>query len=57
MTPERWDKIKDLLATALEVPPADRAPYLDQHSAGDDPLRRDVELLLRREHAFPAEAH
>ena len=50
MTPERWDKIKDLLATALEVAPAERATYLDQHCAGDDLLRRDVELLLRREH-------
>jgi hypothetical protein len=57
MTPERRDKIKHLLATALEVAPADRAPDLDQHCAGDDLLRRDVELLLRREHAFPAETH
>jgi serine/threonine protein kinase len=50
MTPERWDKVKDLLATALEVAPTERATYLDQHCSGDDLLRRDVELLLRREH-------
>jgi len=29
MTPERWVKIKDVLATALEVAPADRATYLE----------------------------
>jgi serine/threonine protein kinase len=51
MTPERWDKIKDVLATALDVASADRAAFLDQHCAGDDLLRRDIELLLRREHA------
>ncbi len=49
MTPERWDKIKNLLATALEVADADRVTYLDQHCAGDDLLRRDIEVLLRRE--------
>jgi serine/threonine protein kinase len=49
MTPERWDKIKNLLATALEVGDADRVTYLDQHCAGDDLLRRDIEVLLRRE--------
>ena len=49
MTPERWDRIKEVLATALELPPHDRACYLDQQCNGDDPLRSEIELLLRSE--------
>lgn len=51
MTPERWQQIKDLLATALEISPAERANYLDQSCRGDDLLRREVEILLQRESA------
>ena len=46
MTPERWEKIKGLLGTVLEVTPEERASYLDQSCAGDELLRRDVEVLL-----------
>ena len=49
MTPERWGQIKDVLATALELTPAERAGYLDKSCAGDNLLRRDVEVLLQRE--------
>jgi len=49
MTPERWEKIKDLLGTVLEVTPEDRGSYLDQNCAGDEVLRREVEVLLQRE--------
>jgi eukaryotic-like serine/threonine-protein kinase len=49
MTPERWQQIKDLLATALELAPAERTAYLDQNCRGDDSLRREVEILLQRE--------
>jgi hypothetical protein len=42
MTPERWDKVKDLLATALEVAPTERATYLDQHCAGGELPRRSI---------------
>jgi serine/threonine protein kinase len=49
MTPERWQQIKDLLATALEISPAERAAYLDENCRGDEPLRREVESLLQRE--------
>jgi hypothetical protein len=49
MNPERWEKIKDLLGTALEVTPAERASYLDQSCGGDELLRHDVEVLLQGE--------
>ncbi len=46
MTPERWQQMKDVLATALETPPAERASYLNRSCAGDPALLHDVELLL-----------
>lgn len=46
MTPERWQQIKDVLATALEAAPVDRASYLNRSCAGDPGLLHDVELLL-----------
>jgi serine/threonine protein kinase len=49
MTPERWEKIKGLLGTVLEVTPEKRTSYLDQSCANDEPLRRDVEVFLQRE--------
>lgn len=49
MTPERWEKVKEILATALETPPAERRQFLDKSCAGDDELRREVELLLAGE--------
>ena len=49
MTPERWQKIKDVLAGAWEVAPAGRAVYLEQACAGDESVRQEVELLLEHE--------
>lgn len=49
MTPERWDRVKEVLATALELPPHERASYLDRQCIGDDALRSEIELLLRGE--------
>ena len=49
MTPERWQQVKQVLATALEVAPEERAAYLNQNCAGDDSLRRDVEQFLANE--------
>ncbi|MGA8153945.1 MAG: serine/threonine-protein kinase [Terriglobales bacterium] len=46
MTPERWQKIKDVLATALELPPGERIAYLNHSCAGDASLRHDVDVLL-----------
>src|SRR5579859_4535819 len=49
MTPEGWQQVKDLLATALELPPQDRSAYLDQHFSLDNSMRQELELLLRDE--------
>ena len=49
MTPERWEKVKDVLGTALELPDDDRPMYLDQQCGNDISLRNEIELLLRGE--------
>ena len=49
MTPERWQTIKDVLATVLELDPAERSAYLETSCRGDDQLRREIELLLQDE--------
>ncbi len=49
MTPERWEKIKDVLGTALELPDDDRPMYLDQQCGSDASLRDEIEILLRGE--------
>jgi eukaryotic-like serine/threonine-protein kinase len=49
MTPERWARIKSVLAEALEEPPDNRSAYLDRSCAGDQDLRREVELCLEHE--------
>src|ERR1700751_6318358 len=49
MTPERWQQLKNLLAPALEIGISERAAYLDRVSAGDPPLRPDLERLLAAE--------
>jgi serine/threonine protein kinase len=46
MTPERWQKIKEVLATILETPDSNREVRFEQLCAGDDDLRHQVELLL-----------
>src|ERR1700735_1193164 len=45
MTPERWQKVKSVLAEALERAPAERLAYLEQ-SCADPELRREVESLI-----------
>jgi len=49
MTPERWQQIKTVLAEALEELPAHRSAYLSRCCAGDEDLRREVELCLEHE--------
>ena len=45
MTPERWQEVKRVLATALERAPGERNAYLDQACTEPD-LRREVESLI-----------
>ena len=49
MTAGRWGEIKAVLAGVLETDPKDRAATLDRLCAGDDGLRREVEVLLAYE--------
>src|SRR5689334_4267808 len=46
MTPERWQQIQDLLQSALERGPDERAAFLNQACAGDQELQKQVESLL-----------
>jgi eukaryotic-like serine/threonine-protein kinase len=46
MTPERWARIKDVFADALDLGAAERAAFLDSACGGDLDLRREVDRLL-----------
>jgi eukaryotic-like serine/threonine-protein kinase len=46
MTPERWQDVERLFHATLERPPQERTAFLQESSAGDDALRREVESLL-----------
>lgn len=48
MTPELWQKVKEALAAVLEVPASSRESCLERVTAGDDSLRREVEILLNQ---------
>jgi len=47
MTPDRWNRVKDVLDEALDRPAGkERDAFLDEACAGDDALRVEVESLL-----------
>jgi serine/threonine protein kinase/Tol biopolymer transport system component/Flp pilus assembly protein TadD len=46
MTPERWQRIKALLESAIERDPLTREAFLDEACVGDPVLRREVDALL-----------
>ena len=46
MTPERMQQIEAIFHDACHLAPGERAAFLDQACAGDQALRREVELLL-----------
>jgi serine/threonine protein kinase/tetratricopeptide (TPR) repeat protein len=46
LDPERWRRIQDVLADAIDCPPPHRAALLEIRCAGDPFLRREVESLL-----------
>ena len=46
LTPQRWQKIKELFSLALEREPEQRAALLDEVCEGDEALRTEVESLL-----------
>ena len=46
MTPERWQQVKQILQSALERNPAERAAFLAEACADDSALRSEVESLI-----------
>jgi serine/threonine protein kinase len=46
MQPERLEKVKSLLASALSVPPEEREAFLRGACAGDPSLRHDIDSYL-----------
>ncbi len=52
MTPEKWNRVKEIFNEAVELSAEEREKFLDGKINGDDELRRDVEKLLASdEHA------
>jgi eukaryotic-like serine/threonine-protein kinase len=43
---QQWQKVKEIVGSALERPQAERAAYLDQACSQDRELRKEVESLL-----------
>jgi tetratricopeptide (TPR) repeat protein/tRNA A-37 threonylcarbamoyl transferase component Bud32 len=43
---ERWARVKELFAAAVDLAPNERATLLNKECDGDDALRREVESLL-----------
>ena len=46
MKPERWSRVEELFHSAVGVQESRRSAFLDESCAGDEDLRREVELLL-----------
>lgn len=46
MDPERWRRIEEVLDSVLDLPPGERAAFLDQRCADDPDLRSDVDRYL-----------
>ena len=46
MKPERWERVKEVLDAALELPAGERTAFLDKTCGADAELRKEVESLL-----------
>lgn len=46
MTPERWQRVKELFEAALELQPAQRPAFIQRESADDEGVKQEVESLL-----------
>jgi non-specific serine/threonine protein kinase/serine/threonine-protein kinase len=55
VTAERWQEIKQLLATALELEPSQRSAFLNGSCGGDVALHEEVERLLASEQSVRQE--
>jgi serine/threonine protein kinase len=47
VTPQRWQRIKQVFQATADLAPADRDTYLDTETDGDPQLRSEVEKMLR----------
>jgi serine/threonine protein kinase/Tol biopolymer transport system component len=47
MTPDQWRRLEQIYHEAIELPTGERADFLARASAGDEPLRKKVEALLK----------
>jgi hypothetical protein len=57
MTPEDWQRVKPILAAALELDPASRASFLKEACA-DPSLRDEIQsLIVANEQAGPVALH
>ncbi len=48
MSNPRWEQIKSLFSAAMDLPPAERAAFLDQSCGDDKVLRAEIESLLSK---------
>ena len=46
MDPERWNHVDKLLQSALELPAAEREPFLQRACGGDGQLEGELRSLL-----------
>ncbi len=46
MTPERWQRIKEVFESALQVEPAQRRAFISNACRVDESLRQQVESLI-----------
>src|SRR5437867_2604497 len=46
MTPERWEKVKEIFQAALEREPGERSTFLEDACGRDESLRKEVESLI-----------
>ncbi|MCU1268558.1 MAG: ppkA [Acidobacteria bacterium] len=54
MNPETWQQLKSVFHAALDLPPEQRAAFLTEICAGNDPLRQRIDgLLASHEEAGP----
>src|SRR5215831_1580853 len=49
ITPERWQRIKEVFGAALELEPCERSAFLQCTCGPDESLRAEVESLLAEE--------
>src|SRR5262245_52298220 len=46
MTPDRWNRVKEIFQAAIQRAPAERSVFVSSECGDDEPLRREVESLI-----------